>query len=60
MVPFHQVAIRDMGLTIGEMWNLDDLAEDCAADGVYELFLSATGLKVTGAVGSPVTPIAIK
>jgi kynurenine formamidase len=60
MIPFHQVVIRDMGLTLGEMFNLEGLAEDCAADGVYEFFLSATGLKVTGAVGSPLTPIAIK
>ncbi len=60
MIPFHQVVIRDMGLTLGEMFNLEELAADCAADGVYEFFLSATGLKVTGAVGSPLTPIVIK
>ncbi|MFG1923318.1 cyclase family protein [Cryptosporangium sp. NPDC048952] len=59
-IPFHQVVIRDMGLTLGEMFNLEELAEDSEADGVYEVFLSATGLKVTGAVGSPLTPIAIK
>lgn len=60
MIPLHQVAIRDIGLTIGEMWNLEELAEDCEADGVWEFLLAAPGLKVTGSVGSPVTPVALK
>lgn len=60
IIPFHQVVIRDMGLTLGEMFNFEDLAVDCAEDGVWEFMLCATGLKVTGAVGSPVTPIALK
>jgi hypothetical protein len=49
-----------MGLTVGEMWNFEDLAIDCAADGRYSFFLSAAPLPVTGAVGSPINPIAIK
>ena len=59
-IPFHQVAIRDIGLTLGEMFNFNDLAADCEQDGVWEFFFSATGLKVTGAVGTPLTPVAIK
>ena len=59
-IPFHQVAIRDIGLTLGEMFNFTDLAADCEQDGVWEFFFSATGLKVTGAVGTPLTPVAIK
>lgn len=59
-IPFHQVVIRDMGLTLGEMFNLEDLAADCEQDGVWEFLLCAPGLKVTGAVGSPVTPLALK
>ncbi len=58
--PLHQVFITNMGLTIGEIFNLDELAEDCAADGVYEFFFVAPPLPITGAVGSPVNPIAIK
>ena len=58
--PFHQVAIPHMGLTLGEMWDLDGLGADCAADGVHEFFLSAAALPITGAVGSPVNPLAIK
>lgn len=59
-IPFHQVVIRDMGLTLGEMFNLEELAADCAQDGVWETFFCGPGLKVTGAVGSPVTPMALK
>lgn len=59
-LPFHLIAIRDMGLTLGEMFDLDELAADCAADGVYEMFFSAPPLKVSGGVGSPLNPLAIK
>ncbi|MCX2729356.1 cyclase family protein [Saccharopolyspora sp. NFXS83] len=58
--PLHQVAIPNIGLLIGEMWDLDALAADCAADGVHEFWLTAAPLPITGAVGSPVNPIAVK
>ena len=58
--PLHQIAIPHLGLFLGEMWDLDGLAEDCAADGRYEFFLTAAPLRITGAVGSPVNPIAVK
>ncbi|MET9724722.1 cyclase family protein [Streptomyces zaomyceticus] len=58
--PLHQVVIPHIGLLIGEMWDLEDLAGDCAADGVYEFWLTAAPLPITGAVGSPVNPVAVK
>jgi kynurenine formamidase len=58
--PLHQVAIPHIGLFIGEMWDLDALAADCAVDEVYEFLLVAAPLPVTGAVGAPVNPIAVK
>jgi kynurenine formamidase len=58
--PLHQVSIPHIGLFIGEMWDPDALAADCAADGVYEFLLVAAPIPVTGAVGAPVNPIAIK
>jgi kynurenine formamidase len=58
--PFHQVAIPHIGLTLGEMWNLEDLAEDCVHDGSYEFLLTAAPIPVTHAVGAPVNPIAVK
>lgn len=58
--PLHQVVIPNMGLFIGEMWAPDELAEACAADGVYDFFLTAAPLPITGAVGSPVNPVAVR
>jgi kynurenine formamidase len=58
--PLHQVAIPHIGLFLGEMWDLDELAADCAADGVHEFWLTAAPLPVTGAVGAPVAPVAVK
>ena len=59
-LPMHMLCLRDMGLMLGEYWDLGPLAADCAADRVYEFQLVATPLKVVGAVGAPVSPIAIK
>ena len=57
--PLHQVAIPNIGLTLGEMWDLEELGEACAALGRYEFLLSAPPLRITGAVGSPISPVAI-
>lgn len=59
-LPMHMLCLRDMGLMLGEYWDLTALAADCAADGVYEFQLVAPPLRVTGAVGTPLNPIAIK
>jgi hypothetical protein len=40
--------------------DLDALAADCAADGVYEMFFCAPPLPVVNGVGSPLNPICIK
>ncbi len=56
----HMILIRDMGMTLGEILDFEELADDCAADGVYEFFFSAPVLKVTGAVGSPINPLVFK
>src|SRR5918992_1437513 len=58
--PWHRVALPSIGLLVGEIFDLEDLAADCAKDGVYEVFFMACPLPITGAVGSPVNPIAIK
>jgi kynurenine formamidase len=60
MMAVHMLDLRDVGLTQGQLWQLDDLAADCAADGVYEFLLSATPLPVTGAVSGMVAPVAVK
>ena len=60
VVPMHGNLLRDLGVYIGEVWWLEELAADCAKDGRYEFFLAAQPLNITGAVGSPLNPIAIK
>ncbi|HUJ99559.1 MAG TPA: cyclase family protein [Stellaceae bacterium] len=58
--PWHWIAIPMMGLSLGEIFYLAELARDCAADGRYEFMFVAPALPITGAVGSPVNPLAIK
>lgn len=59
-MPLHYVLIRDMGMTLGEMFDLEALAEDCANDGIHEFLLCAPVLKVAGGVGTPLNPLAVK
>jgi hypothetical protein len=47
-------------MTMGEIFQLKDLADDCAADKVYEFLFVAPVIPITGAVGSPINPLAIK
>lgn len=58
--PFHWIAIPIIGLTLGEIFYLAELGADCAEDGQYEFMFVAPTLPVTGAVGSPTNPLAIK
>ena len=58
--PWHWVVIPKMGLTLGEIFYLKDIGEDCAEDGVYEFLFCAPPLPITGAVGSPINPVVLK
>jgi kynurenine formamidase len=58
--PWHWISIPIMGLTVGEIFNLGELSKDCADDKRYEFMFVGPALPITGAVGSPVNPLAIK
>ena len=58
--PLHIILIVHMGLLVGEIFELEALAADCAADGQYEFLFCAPPLPITRAVGSPANPIALK
>src|SRR5437588_2317713 len=58
--PWHWITIPILGMTMDEIFYLADLARDCAADGVYEFMFVAPAIPITGAVGSPTNPLAIK
>jgi kynurenine formamidase len=56
----HHTLIALFGMPIGELWYLEDLAADCAADGVYEFMFTSAPLNILGGVGSPPNALAIK
>ncbi len=56
----HRILIPMLGMSLGELWNLDTLAEACARDGVWECMVVATPLKLVGGVGSPSNAVAIR
>lgn len=58
--PLHIVALVHMGMAFGEIFDLEALADDCRSDGVYEFLFVAPPLPITGAVGSPVSALAMK
>ncbi len=58
--PWHWIVIPQIGITMGEIFYLKDLANDCAEDKVYEFMFVAPPLPITRAVGSPINPQAIK
>ena len=56
----HKILIPLLGLPLGEMFNLEPLAADCAADGVREFFFTSAPLNKLGGVASPPNALAIK
>ncbi|UPW08066.1 cyclase family protein [Gordonia terrae] len=60
MSPLHIILLVNAGIHIGEMWDVEALAEDCDNDRRYDFFLVAQPLMVTGATGTPLNPLAMK
>ncbi len=58
--PWHWVVIPAIGISMGEIFYLKELAADCDADKVYEFFFCAPPLHLPGGAGSPINPQAIK
>ncbi|MEW9853873.1 cyclase family protein [Novosphingobium sp. M1R2S20] len=58
-MPVHCVLIRDMGMTLGEVFVLEKLAEACERENRWTFLFTAPPLLVVGGVGSPLTPLAI-
>ncbi len=59
-LPVHLLHLVEMGMTQGQNWVLDELADACASDGRYDFLLDATPLPFTRALGSPVNPVAVR
>lgn len=56
----HRRLIALQGMPLGELWDLDELASECATDGVYEFMLVSAPLYIPGGVGSPANAYAIR
>lgn len=56
----HAELIALLGLVVGELWNLEALAEDCANDGGYDFLLVVKPLNLIGGVGSPPNATAVR
>jgi hypothetical protein len=59
-VSLHTRILAGLGLPIGEMWDMERLASDCAADGTYTGMLCASPLNLAGAAASPANVLVVK
>jgi hypothetical protein len=57
-LPLHAHCLFKLGVYLGELWYLSELADWLRAKGRSRFLLTAPPLRLPGAVGSPVTPIA--
>ena len=57
-LPLHHHCLFKLGIPLGEIWWLKDLADWLRANGRSRFLLTAPPLRLPGAVGSPVTPVA--
>lgn len=60
LLPLHSALMRNLGITLAEILLLDELAEDCAADGQWDFLYTAGPLKIVHGTGAPVNPVVIK
>ncbi len=58
MLPIHELCLFKLGIPLGEIWWLGDLAAYFAENDRNRCLLTAPPLRLPGAVGSPVTPVA--
>jgi kynurenine formamidase len=56
----HVRVMVALGINLGEFFDLDELADACAADGRYDFLLTSAPLHVAGGVGSPPNALAIR
>lgn len=59
-MPIHYELLRNQGMMILDLAYLDELAEACARDRVYEFLFIGGTLNVINGTGSPASPLAIK
>jgi kynurenine formamidase len=56
----HRRLLPLLGFAIGELFDLDALAAECAADGRWDFLFVSVPLNLAGGVGSPANAIAVR
>lgn len=56
--PIHELCLFKLGIHLGELWHLSELNTWLRAHDRTRFLLTAPPLQLTGAVGSPATPVA--
>jgi kynurenine formamidase len=57
-LPLHELCLFRLGVHLGELWWLSEIAQHLRAQGRSRFLLTAPPLRLPGATGSPLTPIA--
>lgn len=58
LLPLHELCLFKLGIHLGELWYLSDLAQWLQKNNRHAFMLTAPPLYLPGAVGSPLNPIA--
>lgn len=56
----HTTLIGRLGMSIGELWNLDALVADCRQDARFTAFVTSAPCPISAGIGSPANALAVK
>lgn len=59
-LPLHCALMRNLGVVLTEICDLDDLAAACAADGRWDFLYTAAPLNIIEGTGAPVNPVVLR
>lgn len=55
----HDYLLAGWGCPIGEMWDLEELANECESQNKWSFFLTSSPLNVQGGIASPPNALAV-
>lgn len=59
-LPLHAALMRNLGIALNEICDLEELGKSCAEDKQYTFLYTAAPIKFMNATGAPVNPVVIK
>lgn len=60
VLPLHCALMRNLGVALNEICDLEELGQSCAEDKQYTFLYAAAPIKFMNATGAPVNPIVVK